>query len=96
MSKFNTPTGRSIQKQGLFGLALFVLAFAWGYVLAQGHDMQALDQDPTPLMPAVILGGVGAFVIVVARFRLLFYRPQDELGRATRKGIVRILEGLVD
>ena len=96
MSKFNTPTGRSIRKQALFGFSLFALAFGWGYLLAQGHDMQALDQDPTPLMPAMVLGGVGALILVVARFRLLFYRPKDELGRVARKGLLRIVEGLVD
>ncbi len=96
MSKFNTPTGRSIQKQAFFGFFLFALAFGWGYLLAQGHDMQALDQDPAPLMPAMILGGVGALILVVARFRLLFYRPKDELGRAAKKGVLAIIEGLVD
>jgi len=96
MSKFNTPTGRSIQKQALFGFALFVLAFGWGYLLAQGHDMEVLNQDPTPLMPAIALGGVGALILVFARFRLLFYRPKDELGRAAKKGVLAIIEGLVD
>ncbi len=96
MSKFSTPTGRSIQKQGLFGFLLIALAFGLGYLLAQGHDMQALDKDPTPLMPAMVLGGVGALMMVIARFRLMFYRPKDELGRAAKKGVLRIIEGLAD
>ena len=96
MSKFDTPTGRSIQKQGLFGFFLFLLAVGWGYLLAQGHSLEALDQDPAPLLPAMILAGVGALVLVVARFRLMFYRPKDELGRVAKKGVLAFLEGIVD
>ena len=96
MSKFSTPTGRSIQKQAFFGFLLFVLAFGWGYLLAQGHDWEVLNQDPAPLMPAMVLAMVGALILVVARFRLMFYRPKDELGRVAKKGVFAIIEGIVD
>ena len=92
MSKFNTPMGRAIRKQALTGFAIFLAAIGLGVLLAQGHDLQKLDQDPTPLLPALALGGFGALFIVVARFRLMFYRPKDEVRRAAKKGLLRILE----
>lgn len=96
MDKFSTPKGRAIRRQAFLGLGIVLLAVGFGVLLAQGHDPKVLDRDPTPLMPAIVVGMLGTLLIVVARFRWMFYRPKDELGRVAKKGIVRIVEEIVN
>lgn len=86
------PKMRAIRGQGLKGLFIMLVGVGLCFLMAQGHDTRALDQDPTPLMPGVIVMSLGGLLILVARIRMVCHKPSI-LGKSAAKGLVKsILE----
>ena len=88
------PKTRAIRSQGLKGAFIALIGIGLMVLLAQGIDSRALDQDPTPLMPGILVCCLGSLIMLIARIRLIFHKPST-LGKSLAKGaITRIFEEL--
>lgn len=88
-------TKRSIRNQFITAFALLFLGLGLMAIPLAALGEATIDADPAPLLPGIIVGSLGGALLLIARFRQLFFMPREVAQDVAQEGAKRILESLL-